>query len=112
MDNLEQIEAQIPLTLCKLEKAFPLVCFHVMVHLLFHLVHEAKIGGPIQFRWMYPIEQDIYTFKSYIHNKTRAEASIVEGYLAHERMNLCPRYLHSNLRMIEAYVSLIILVMD
>jgi len=66
MEALEQIEAQIPITLCKLEKVFPLAFFDVMLHLSVHLVHEAKVGGPVQFRWMYPIEQDMYTFKSYI----------------------------------------------
>ena len=93
--DLEQIEPQIPLTLCKLEKAFPPAFFNVMLHLSIHLVHEAKIGGPVQFRWMYPIKQVMYTFKSFIHNRTRPDASIAEGYLADECMTLCSRYLHS-----------------
>jgi hypothetical protein len=28
-----------------------------MVHLVVHLVEEAKLGGPIHYRWMYPIER-------------------------------------------------------
>ena len=95
MDDLEQIEAQILLTLGKLEKAFPLTFFDVMLHLSIHLVHEAKIGGSVQFRWMHPIEQVMYILKSYIRNRTRPEASIAEGYLADECMTLCSRYLHS-----------------
>jgi len=95
VDDLEQIEAQIPLTLCKLEKAFPPAFFDIILHLSIHLVHEAKIRGPVQFRWMYPIEQVMYILKSYIRNRTRPEASIAEGYLADECMTLCSRYLHS-----------------
>jgi len=47
MDDLEQIEAQIHITLCQLEKAFPLTYFDVMLHLSIHFVHEAKIRGPV-----------------------------------------------------------------
>jgi hypothetical protein len=27
-----------------------------MVHRVVHLVRECKLGGPIHYRWMYPIE--------------------------------------------------------
>ncbi|KAH0712266.1 hypothetical protein KY289_008225 [Solanum tuberosum] len=32
--------------------------FDVMVHLAIHLANEAKLGGPVQFRWMYYIERE------------------------------------------------------
>jgi hypothetical protein len=32
---------------------------NVMQHLLVHLLYEAKVGGPIQCRWMYFIERDL-----------------------------------------------------
>ncbi|KAH0776637.1 hypothetical protein KY290_008048 [Solanum tuberosum] len=57
IDNLEHIEAQIPITLCKLEKIFPPSFFDVMVHLPVHLAIEAKIAEPIHYRWMYPVER-------------------------------------------------------
>jgi len=47
MDALEKIEAQIPITLCKLKKVFPLKFFDVMLHLSIDLVHEAKVEGPV-----------------------------------------------------------------
>ena len=28
-----------------------------MVHLPIHLTSEAKVAGPVQYRWMYPIER-------------------------------------------------------
>lgn len=42
--NLNHIEAQIPITLCKLEKVFPPSFFNVMVHFHVCLAIEAKIA--------------------------------------------------------------------
>lgn len=53
------------------------------------------MGGPVQFRWMYPIEQYMYKLKSYIRNRAHPEASIAEGYVAKECMNRCSRYMQS-----------------
>ncbi|WMV51036.1 hypothetical protein MTR67_044421 [Solanum verrucosum] len=41
----------------KLEKILPPGFFDVMEHLPIHLVHEALLGGPVQYRWMYPFER-------------------------------------------------------
>uniref|UniRef100_A0A803MYT9 DUF4218 domain-containing protein n=1 Tax=Chenopodium quinoa TaxID=63459 RepID=A0A803MYT9_CHEQI len=51
-----------------------------MVHLCLHLATEAKIGGPVQYRWMYPLE--------------RSEGSIAEGYIIEECMYFCSKYLN------------------
>ena len=93
VDELKQIDEQIPLTLCKLEKIFPPSIFDVMLHLVVHLASEAILGGPVRFRWMYPVERQLYTYKSYIRNRARPEGSIIEGYIADECMTLCSRYL-------------------
>lgn len=55
--DLDELEKQIPYTLCKLEMIFPPSFFTVMLHLVIHLVAEAKIAGPVRYRWMYPIER-------------------------------------------------------
>ncbi|KAH0777523.1 hypothetical protein KY290_008934 [Solanum tuberosum] len=57
LEELEQIEAQIPETLCKLEKVFIPAFVDVMEHLPIHLANEAMIGGPVQYRSMYPVER-------------------------------------------------------
>nr|GMD86752.1 uncharacterized protein LOC109836260 [Ipomoea batatas] len=44
---------------------------------------------------MYPIERMLYELKKLIHNMTRLEGSIAEGYIAKECMTLCSRYLKS-----------------
>ncbi|BAT75953.1 hypothetical protein VIGAN_01389200 [Vigna angularis var. angularis] len=64
-----------------------------MVHLIVHLVEDAKRGGPVQYRWMYPIERYLGKLKSYVRNKAQAEGSIAEGYLAEECLTFCSRYL-------------------
>lgn len=55
--ELEKMREDICLILCKLEKIYPPAFFDIMVHLPIHLPNEALIGGPVQFRWMYPIER-------------------------------------------------------
>lgn len=56
-DILREMEKNIPVILCKLEKIFPPSFFDSMEHLPIHLPYEAKVGGPIQYRWMYPFER-------------------------------------------------------
>ncbi|WMV59292.1 hypothetical protein MTR67_052677 [Solanum verrucosum] len=56
-DDLEQLERDIIIILCKLEMIFPPAFFDVMIHLAVHLPREAMYGGPVQYRWMYKIER-------------------------------------------------------
>ncbi|XP_073109285.1 uncharacterized protein [Elaeis guineensis] len=95
VQDLKQLEDDIVMTLCKLETIFPPAFFDIMIHLPIHLASEAKIGGPIQYRWMYPVERYLRTLKSYVRNKARPEGSIARGYLANECLTFCSRYLNS-----------------
>lgn len=56
-EDFEELEKNIVLILCNLEQIFPPSFFDIMVHLPIHLAREARIGGPVQYRWMYPIER-------------------------------------------------------
>ncbi|XP_047321118.1 uncharacterized protein LOC124925192 [Impatiens glandulifera] len=56
ISKMQTLELEIPVILCNLEKIFPPAFFDSMEHLLVHLPHEAKIGGFVQYRWMYPFE--------------------------------------------------------
>ena len=56
-DQLEHLQNDIIVTLCKLEKIFPSSFFYIMIHLPVHLVNVAKVAGLVQYRWMYPIER-------------------------------------------------------
>ncbi|WMV46508.1 hypothetical protein MTR67_039893 [Solanum verrucosum] len=95
LEELEQIEEQIPETQCKLEKVFLPAFFDVMEHLPIHLANEAMIAGPVQYRSMYPIERWLYFLKLFIRNRSCVEGSIAEGHIANEFMTLCSRYLHT-----------------
>ncbi|KAL2318436.1 hypothetical protein Fmac_032312 [Flemingia macrophylla] len=56
-DDLVKMELNIPIILCKLERIFPPTFFDLMEHLPIHLAYEARLGGPVQYRWMYPFER-------------------------------------------------------
>ncbi|GKV05564.1 hypothetical protein SLEP1_g17561 [Rubroshorea leprosula] len=57
VSNMEMWEEKIIETICKLEKVFPPAFFDLMEHLAIHLPYEAKVGGHVQFHWMYPFER-------------------------------------------------------
>ena len=57
VEILEEMEKNIAMTLCKLERIFIPAFFDVMVHLVVHLATEAKLAGPVPFRWQYPFER-------------------------------------------------------
>ncbi|XP_012847795.1 PREDICTED: uncharacterized protein LOC105967723 [Erythranthe guttata] len=91
LDNLEKI---IPIILSKLEMIFPPAFFDVMVHLAIHLTQEGKIGGPVHYRWMYPIEMYLGSLKGMVRNRARPEGSIAEAYIVKECLSFCSLYLH------------------
>jgi hypothetical protein len=64
-----------------------------MMHFLVHLAEEAKLGGPVCYRWMYPVERYLCTLKGYVRNKAHPEGSITEGYISKECMVFCSRFL-------------------
>ena len=57
VNDLERLEERIVIILCKLERIFPPAFFDIMIHLMVYLPHEAKLAGPISYRWMYPFER-------------------------------------------------------
>ena len=56
-DDMAQLEEEISVILCKLERIFPPSFFDSMEHLPMHLSHEARLVGLVQYRWMYPFER-------------------------------------------------------
>jgi hypothetical protein len=53
--------------------------FNPLQHLLIHRPHEAKVSGPIQYRWMYHIERALRYLKSMVGNRARVEGCIAEA---------------------------------
>ncbi|GKU96446.1 hypothetical protein SLEP1_g9679 [Rubroshorea leprosula] len=90
--EMHKWEAKIVEIICKLEIIFPPAFFDSMEHLAIHLPYEARVGGPVQFRWMYPFERRMRKRKSTIGNKNHVEASIVEAFILYEISHFCSRY--------------------
>lgn len=63
-----------------------------MEHLPVHLPYEARVCGPVQYRWMYPFERRMLSLKRDTRNKARPEGSICEAYLDLEIVNFCTLY--------------------
>jgi hypothetical protein len=56
-NRLEQLEEDVVETMCMLERYFPPSFFDIMVHLTIHLGREARLCGPVQYRWMHPFDR-------------------------------------------------------
>ncbi|GLT55146.1 hypothetical protein SLA2020_282940 [Shorea laevis] len=95
LEDLDRLEGRIPFILCDLERIFPPGFFTVMVHVVIHLVRECKLGGPVHYRWMYPIERCLHRYKLNVRNKAAPEGSIAEGYIIEELLTYCSRYLEN-----------------
>jgi hypothetical protein len=57
VDYIKRLEKNIVETLYKLEMIFPLSFFDSIEHLPVHLPFKVKVGGPVQYKWMYPFER-------------------------------------------------------
>ena len=66
-DTLDDLQEEVVKTLCQLEMFFPPSFFDVMVHLSVHLASEAKVSGPVHYRWMYLIESYVLFFNYYYY---------------------------------------------
>ncbi|XP_018630022.3 uncharacterized protein [Nicotiana tomentosiformis] len=90
--NLVLMESNIHLIINKLAKKFPCDFFNVMEHLPVHLVREARLGGLVQCRWMYPFERTICKCKRTMKQKSKIEGSICEAYLVKESSHFYSYY--------------------
>jgi hypothetical protein len=79
-DVMEQLEKEAPVLLCKLVKIFPPGFFNPMHHLFIHLPYEAKVGGPVQYMWMFHIERALKKLRAMVGNKSRVEGCIAKQF--------------------------------
>jgi hypothetical protein len=64
-----------------------------MIHLLYQLVDELNLWGPMAIRWMYLIEKYTKTLKTYVRNMARPKGSMAKGYIRDECVNFITKYL-------------------
>ncbi|XP_010518611.1 PREDICTED: uncharacterized protein LOC104793884 [Camelina sativa] len=98
VDGIRNLEENIPMILCNLEKIFPPSFFDVMEHLPIHLPREAKLGGPVQYRWMYPFERYMFHLKKKVKNLSKVEGSIVAQSINEEASNFAEFYFPAQVR--------------
>lgn len=91
-ENMWRLHTDIPVILCKLERLFPPGFWDSMEHLPVHLAYEARIAGPVQYRWMYPFERYLGHLKKNIKNKAHVEGSMANAYLTEEASLFCSHY--------------------
>ena len=101
---LDKLQNDVVVTLCLLEKYFPLSFFDIMLYLTVHLVREVRLYGPVYLRWMYLFERFMKVLKGYVRNHNRPKGCIGECYIAEEAIEFCTEYL-SNIEAIGIPIS-------
>ncbi|CAL8989624.1 unnamed protein product [Prunus brigantina] len=56
-------------------------------------VEEALLAGPVNYRWMYPIERLLGELKKTVRNRAKPEGSIIEAWVQYESLTFCGMYL-------------------
>ncbi|KAL0346387.1 UNVERIFIED_CONTAM: hypothetical protein Scaly_1654700 [Sesamum calycinum] len=94
--KVQELEENVTIIMCNLEKIFPPAFFDLMEHLIIHLPYEACVGGLVQYRWMYTFERSLRDLKKKVKNKAHVEASICEAYIVQEIRWLTSHYFESH----------------
>jgi hypothetical protein len=82
---IEKLEKEAAVVVCLLQMQFPSSFFDSQQHLLVHLAREVRLAGPVQGRWMFPVERHIKVLKAFVRQKARPEGSVAAGYLIQEK---------------------------
>ncbi|CAL2260083.1 unnamed protein product [Prunus armeniaca] len=91
--DMFQLRHDIVQVLCKFEMIFPPAFFTSMMHVMVHLPEEALLAGPVNYRWMYPIERLLRELKKSVRNRAKPEGSIVEAWVQYESLTFYGMYL-------------------
>ena len=59
---------------------------------MIHLAYEARVGDPVQYRWMYLFKRYMHSLKKKVKNKVRVESSIMKAYIIEEILNFSRYY--------------------
>ena len=57
INELDKLEEEVVMTLCELEEIFLPNFFTIVAHLIIHLIHKVRLGGPVHSHWMYSIKR-------------------------------------------------------
>ena len=93
--TMDDLMEETAVTMCMMEKVFPLSFFDVMSHLPIHLLQQLAICGPVHTRWMYPVERYLKTLKGYVRQRAQPEGSKARGYIMEEALGFCTEYMQN-----------------
>ncbi|KAL0418857.1 UNVERIFIED_CONTAM: hypothetical protein Sradi_1299200 [Sesamum radiatum] len=94
--KLYELEHNVVVIMCNIAEIFPPTFFDSMEHLIIHFSYKARIGGPVQYRWMYPFERFLHNLKKNVKNKAHVDVSIVEAYTMKEINLFSSQYFESD----------------
>jgi hypothetical protein len=89
---MQRLEKKIVVLICKIEIVLPPGWFNPMQYLLVHLPLEARVGGPVQFRWMYSQERELKNLRYTVRKKAMVEGCIAEAFTCKETTNFSSMY--------------------
>ncbi|KAI5348332.1 hypothetical protein L3X38_001219 [Prunus dulcis] len=98
--DMFQLRHDIVQVLCKFEMIFPPTFFTSMIHVMVHLPEEALLAGPVNYRWMYPIERLLGELKKSVRNRAKPEGSIIEAWVQYESLTFCGIFVAQPLRFV------------
>jgi hypothetical protein len=75
-----------------------------MQYLLVHLPWEARVGGPVQFRWMYSKDRELKKHRVTVCNKARVKGCITEAFACKGIMNFSSNYF-SRVNNVDAHTT-------
>jgi hypothetical protein len=91
--KLTKLQDNLILTICNLKTIFLPSFFDLMPHLLIHIVHEMKYLGPVFLHQIYPFKRFMTVLKEYVHNQSRSEGCMVQGWVTKEVIEFVVDYM-------------------
>ncbi|WZY94215.1 hypothetical protein YC2023_066544 [Brassica napus] len=89
---VQQLQENILILLCNLEKIFPQGFFDVIDHLAVHLPYEALLCRLIHYGWMFQYERAMKYLKGKAKNLAKVEGSIIAGSFMEETSHFTSYY--------------------
>ncbi|XP_073359815.1 uncharacterized protein [Aegilops tauschii subsp. strangulata] len=86
---IPRLRSDVAQCLVSFELVFPPSFFNIMTRVLFHLVDEIVILGPIFLHNMFPFERFMGVLKKYVCNRARPEGSISMGHQTEDVIGFC-----------------------
>jgi hypothetical protein len=89
---MQRMEKETVVIVCKMETVFPPGWLNAIQYFLEHLRWEARVGGSVQFRWMYSLESELKKLRYTDRNKAGVEGRIAEAFTCKEITNFSSIY--------------------